>query len=275
MIMMDTIGAASCLCVGLAAAPALARSSESGGLLAKTPVLDAPFSADATTTLQQTLADGTRISRSAKARYFRDRLGRVRVEQTIVGLEALNPAAEGQVRITIRPDPSSGWAYTLDPVKRTATKGGTSIADSAVGGGDGYALPLGGVRFLIFHRRPHGKDAAAVHAVDEESLGSKRIAGVDAAGHRVTMTIPTGLLGNDRPMQVVDEVWESPDLKVVVYARRSDPRTGILEYRLTNLRRTEPPHDLFVIPANYSIEPGSGAAWISLEWAHNPPVRRR
>jgi hypothetical protein len=64
-------------------------------VLTGSPVLDAPFSADATTMVRHTLGDGTRIERIARARYYRDSLGRVRVEQTIIGLEALNLAADG------------------------------------------------------------------------------------------------------------------------------------------------------------------------------------
>jgi hypothetical protein len=46
-------------------------------------VPDAPFSADAATILTDTLADGSRRQRMARSRYYRDRAGRVRVEQAI------------------------------------------------------------------------------------------------------------------------------------------------------------------------------------------------
>jgi hypothetical protein len=65
--------------------------------------------------------------------------------------------------------------------------------------------------------------------------------------------IPTDRVGNDRPMQITDERWESPDLSLVVYSRYSDPRTGVIEYRLTNITRTEPAADLFQVPADYTI----------------------
>jgi hypothetical protein len=38
----------------------------------------------------------------------------------------------------------------------------------------------------------------------------------------------------------------------------SDPRTGVVEYRLTNINRLEPPMDLFVVPPDYTIREMGG-----------------
>ena len=83
----------------------------------------------------------------------------------------------------------------------------------------------------------------------EESLGTRQIEGVKATGRKTTTIIPTGQIGNDRPIEITDERWESPELKMLVYSRNSDPRTGVVEYRLTNINRSEPPADLFMVPA--------------------------
>jgi len=40
---------------------------------------------------------------------------------------------------------------------------------------------------------------------------------------------------------------------MLVYSRNSDPRTGVVEYRLTNINRSEPPADLFAIPPGYTV----------------------
>jgi hypothetical protein len=82
--------------------------------------------------------------------------------------------------------------------------------------------------------------------------------GVKATGRKTTLTIPTGEIGNDRPIEVTDERWESPELQVVVHSRHSDPRTGVVEYRLTNINRLEPPLDLFTVPPDYTIIEGGG-----------------
>ena len=250
----------------------------SGGPLEGPPVLDAPFSADALTTVRQTLSDGTRIERTASARYYRDRAGRIRIEQMIMGLEALNPAADGQIRTTIYPDPSKGTVYTLDPMTRTAAEGSRDMAGMTVGGGDTFSAPVGGARFLIFSRleRLRQRPWFRGNAIEEQSLGSRRIAGIETVGRRATMTIPVGQVGNDRPMEVVDERWESPELKMVIYSRVSDPRTGIVEYQLSNIRRTEPPPALFKVPVDYTIAPPTGdTGWTMLEFADKPPDGKR
>jgi hypothetical protein len=37
-------------------------------------------------------------------------------------------------------------------------------------------------------------------------------------------------------------------------SRHSDPRSGEIVYRLTNINRGEPDHSLFEVPANYTIK---------------------
>ena len=68
-------------------------------------------------------------------------------------------------------------------------------------------------------------------------------------GRRITTTVPAGSrVGNDRPMTIVDERWESNDLQILIYARHSNPLTGVVEYQLSNITRAEPPSHLFRVP---------------------------
>ena len=83
------------------------------------------------------------------------------------------------------------------------------------------------------------------------SLGTKDFDGVKAEGKSTVWTIPAGEIGNKNPINVVSESWYSPDLKVTVQSRYSDPRTGETVYRLANIRRTEPAADLFKVPEDY------------------------
>jgi hypothetical protein len=87
----------------------------------------------------------------------------------------------------------------------------------------------------------------------EEQLGTRQIEGVKATGRRTTAIIPTNRVGNDRPITITDERWESPELRLVVYSRFSDPRTGVVEFRLTGINRTEPRADLFTVPPEYTV----------------------
>lgn len=90
-----------------------------------------------------------------------------------------------------------------------------------------------------------------------ESLGKQVMEGVEAEGTRTTITIPAGEIGNERAIEMVSERWFSPDLKVVVMTRHSDPRFGETIYRLTNINRSEPAKSLFEVPADYTIKEGS------------------
>jgi hypothetical protein len=78
--------------------------------------------------------------------------------------------------------------------------------------------------------------------------------GLLATGRRDVLTIPAGAEGNDRPVVIISEIWESTDMGIRLLVRRSDPRTGNIEQRMTNLTRTEPDASLFQVPADYTIK---------------------
>jgi hypothetical protein len=224
-------------------------SAFTSDVLAGPVVTDAPFSADATTTITQVLGDGTRIEQTTNARVFRDRAGRVRREQTILGLGALNAGGNIQT-ITIDPDPGDGTAYTLDPATRTARR----VPRISIPPGGNMIFRTTANTVLIEARsgRPAIGRATAATA-SEEMLGARQFDGVRALGRKTTQVIPTGQIGNDRPIEITDERWESPELRMLLYSRNSDPRTGVVEYRLTNINRSEPPADLFTIPNEYTL----------------------
>jgi len=94
--------------------------------------------------------------------------------------------------------------------------------------------------------------------VNQESLGTQSIEGVMAEGTRMTLTIPAGKIGNDRPIVTVNERWYSPELQTVVLTKNSDPRMGETTYRLTNINRSEPDPSLFQVPADYTVDEGAG-----------------
>ncbi len=87
-----------------------------------------------------------------------------------------------------------------------------------------------------------------------EQLGTKVVEGVQAEGTRTTITIPAGQIGNDKPIQIVDEVWRSPELQVIVRSEHSDPRMGSTVYSLQNISRSDPSPALFQVPADYTVK---------------------
>jgi hypothetical protein len=226
-------------------------------------VRGAPYSGEGITTTTQTLADGTRIERTVRARFYRDGEGRTRREQTILGM---GPLGESQT-VTIV-DPVAGLMYGLNPATREGRRSPIPAPVARRGGAPpppppppvGYGVapapdapppppppppPPGG-------RARAGGPPPGVANVPEP-LGTKQIDGLTVTGTKRSEVIPTGRIGNDRPIEITDERWESTDLKVLVQSRHHDPRTGDVEYRLTNVTRAEPPRELFQPPSDYAI----------------------
>ena len=57
-------------------------------------------------------------------------------------------------------------------------------------------------------------------------LGTREFSGVKAQGRQRSYEIPAGEIGNRNPITVSSETWTSPDLQMLVYHKRSDPRSG-------------------------------------------------
>ena len=91
-----------------------------------------------------------------------------------------------------------------------------------------------------------------------EKLEARSFDGVQADGLRITTTIPAGDIGNEQPIEIVNERWYSPELQVVVMTRHSDPRFGETTYRLLNIQRGEPSATLFQVPSDYTVKEGPG-----------------
>jgi hypothetical protein len=93
-----------------------------------------------------------------------------------------------------------------------------------------------------------------------QPLPAKEIEGLRANGERTTWTIEAGRVGNEKPIQIVREVWTAPELMLTVSSRDFDPRSGEVNYRLQNLRRGEPDPALMRVPADYKARPGAKGA---------------
>jgi hypothetical protein len=212
-------------------------------------VKNAPYSADIVTETTQTLQDGNRIRRTTTVKTYRDSEGRTRSEQSLKTLNGLAPNANLPEMVFIN-DPVAGANYALNPTARTANKTGWARPAAA----DGQNRPMG--------RGPgqgRGPRRGSDTNVKTEALGTQNIEGVQAEGTRTTMTIPSGEIGNEQPIQVVTETWYSKDLKMVVLSKRSDPRMGETVTRMTNVSRAEPPSNLFQVPVDFKVtERGQG-----------------
>jgi hypothetical protein len=59
-------------------------------------------------------------------------------------------------------------------------------------------------------------------------------------------------MGNDREIRIVTETCYSPELKMTLLSRTTDPLNGDTTFRVSTLNRAEPPHSLFQVPAGYT-----------------------
>jgi hypothetical protein len=226
------------------------------------PVLGAPYSAEAVTEVAQTLADGNRIVRQNTAKISRDSKGRTRREQgfAVFGPLVNGPKGPGHVQIS---DPEAKTTILLDlenrlahvmpaPQFRLANKAGATAVDIEK---FEMAVPAAGVASDRIHlysaRKVAGGEPAGEPLV--EPLGVQFMEGIAVEGTRTTVTIAAGQIGNELPINIVSERWFSPELKVLVMSRQSDPRFGETTYRLTNIERTEPPSGLFEVPSDFKV----------------------
>jgi hypothetical protein len=219
-------------------------------------VKGAPYAADGVTETTQTLGDGTHINRQETYTIYRDGDGRVRRE------------SGDQVWIS---DPVANASYILNTKQQTARKMGLSsgavfmaklnaearaagpviVRDGVLAGVVRDGVLAGVARDGVIA----GGVAANSEASKSEALGKQEMEGVEVDGSRTTTMIPQGQIGNDRPLQIVHERWESADLHVTILSKHIDPMVADMTERLTNVRRGEPDPALFQVPPGYAMEP--------------------
>lgn len=201
-----------------------------------------PYTADLVNESTQILGDGTKITNKISGSVYRDTDGRTRREET---------SAEGRKSITIF-DPVAALSVSLNTSNKTASKAAVHVP------GEHPSADRHGPAGAPTADRTKRAGRTNPNRLTED-LGNQAIEGVPAQGRRTTTTIPAGTMGNDRDIKIVDEVWISPDLQVVVQSRHSDPRTGEVTYKLANIRRADQSHMLFEVPADYQVkEAGNG-----------------
>ena len=232
-------------------------------------VAGAPYSAEQVFEFTQTLADGTRIVEEATSlRMYRDSAGRTRIERPFMrrsgaGLEAL--------KLVEIQDPVAGLFYILDTVNRVAHRSAlappppgatvppTGFTGAFITGGFGPSSPprmAGGPG-------PMGRTEAQPE-MSVQDLGAREIDGVVAEGRRMTRTYAAGVMGNDRPLSMTTEIWNSPELRMTVLSKIFDPRTGERVTRLKDLSRRDPEPGYFQPPPDYQIVDETGPFTITV-----------
>ena len=221
----------------------------------------APYSAQVVTQRLQVLGDGNRIEETTTGSVARDGQGRVRRDESLPAL-----AGNGEApHIVMIDDPVAQVHWTLDAQTKTATK--MPMPPMKALPGMSAALPAPplsvatstkAMTFFSYSAAPAGVMMAGGKPGPDNAvktdLGTQTVEGVLAQGTRITHTIAAGEIGNQLPITITTETWFSPDLKVLVSSKSSDPRIGDTTYKLTNIQRSEPDPSLFQVPADYTIK---------------------
>jgi hypothetical protein len=220
-------------------------------------VQGSPYSATVVNESIQTLADGNRIVQRTTGTTARDSEGRTRNDASLPMIGNMSPA--GTPHLVFIVDPVAQKSYTLNLDDKTAhvmghkmlmppgaEAGGVKVIARDVAMSSEHLGPvtiaIGGQKIELDKEQTQART---------EDLGNQVIEGVNAQGVRTTRTIAAGEIGNEKPIDIVTEVWTSSDLKTIVMSKRSDPRSGEQTFRLTNISRAEPDAALFTIPADF------------------------
>jgi hypothetical protein len=229
------------------------------------PITGAPYSGEQVHETVQTLADGTHITRTMPAtKVYRDSLGRTRTErQMFRGPVGIAPNVPDTPLIIEIVDPVGQSRYTLDTQNKVAHRQEFAasrpekIASTTVSAG-AIVIDSGGgfAERQVVAATPNatGKmiDPSGPQNTTEK-LASQTIEGVVVEGTRHTTTWPVGAQGNDRPITRTTESWMSPELRVMILSKTSDPRSGEQTQKLINIDRSEPDPSLFQPPPDYTI----------------------
>lgn len=195
-----------------------------------------PFTATEVTSVTQTLADGTKIARTAEDLIARDSEGRSYKEQHLPWTQdPKKPVYYVNIYDIVAKERTH-----LDPQRHVAMQGPIEP---------------------IYKRDYKPKDDPPIRAsrkdetVKTENLGSQDIEGVRCWGRRTTRVVPPGAFGNDQAITIIDEFWYSDELGLDLVRRHSDPRSGEQVSELHDLQRTEPAPEMFKVPPDYTIQP--------------------
>jgi hypothetical protein len=204
-------------------------------------IAGAPFSAVATTQSVTAFADGNRIVRTNTVRYFRDGQGRTRTER-----------GDGPNRMIMINDPVGGERYFVRPENKTVfaykMSAGSTGAVGMAPSTDDDMTPFG----LLGFGMGIGANPTTEASSETTSLGQKSINGVTATGTRLVRNIPSGALGNDRPITSTLDRWVSSDLGIAVQITQKSSIGGEVTLNLEQVVRTEPDPTLFAPPSDYT-----------------------
>ncbi len=229
----------------------------------------APFRGDWVGRSERTLADGTLVVHEVHGRVARDSQGRFRQEEEagagVGGKGSAGTSSNQDIRYIV-----------IDPVAHTQVRWASTSQDATL-------LPSGGANLRVPFPFPllgwpatrsaldQPQPGAAADMITITDLGQKTTDGLVTEGTRTTTIVPAGKLGNDRPLTIVQDVWISRILNLVVLDTIDDPLIGKQTFEIKGITRTEPDAALFAVPDGYQVRqfPGLNAGVLG---AVLPPI---
>ena len=196
-------------------------------------VANAPFRARVLVTWDQTLDNGSVVSRKYYTMVARDSQGRVHRET-----RSFIPADSSD-------DPPLRGLTIIDPVSATRT-----VCTEA-------SMKCASAQFrpqLDLAAVSDGQAPASTSDITRQSLGNQTIEGLSVTGTRES---PAGGAASQESSSVpYTDVWYSTDLHMPVEVIRNSPQLGRVTLRVTDLVRGEPDASWFAIPDGYRLKGG-------------------
>jgi hypothetical protein len=197
------------------------------------PQQQTPYTAEFKITRVQILANGTTITHESTEVRAADTEGRNLTSTTSVNLSG------EQHTFTVVNDPvektNSSWDSTRQQVSVSA-----------------WAAPMS----CPFNGAAIPKASSPQRQVNSVDLGNETIDGVEAQGHRTTITTPAGMIGNSEPLVETHEVWQATAIgpRVLMVREIDDsPDRGKTTRELTSLTLSNPPLSTFQPPEGYEV----------------------
>jgi hypothetical protein len=201
-----------------------------------TPVPGQPFSATVTIEVKRELKDGSIWQAVATSLIARDSQGQIHNE------------AHAFVPLGLDRKPTLISVHIYDPQKRLNTflNPNARIARQSTLLREPATAPPANWAQMDQRFRPSTN-------VQLEDLGTQTMEGFDVHGYRRTNTYEAQSTGTGRSIMVMDEYWYAEDIRLNLLEKHSDPRKGDFTTTVTQVNRTEPAEELFVVPAGFKI----------------------
>jgi hypothetical protein len=191
-----------------------------------------PYSAQIEGDAIQTLTDGSLLHRQWRNMYFRDADGRIRLEQTHP-FSAASPSGPSRIKV-----------WVGDPVanKSSVSEGDRGSQWTEPGWQKEFLFQFNKAKGVVMLNLPVLNDTEDIRRT---ALGVKQIEGMTCRGMKEDITLPIGIIGNQRAVRISIEIWYAPDIEAVVRSEVNDPRFGKIGYKLANVRLGPQPFSLF------------------------------